>query len=484
MKAQRVFTLDDIARHRVVFAEDHGFKLEDLANVSDDLIRDHLEAAYALVDMDREDDGYLDASARHSDAHRAITTAIQLRGVAANDNARAEWLGLLEKARADVAATLGTSKETNEPMPLFGMNARELLATTFPKTRWMVHGLITDGGTAAIATEPKSAKTWLGTEIALAVATGTTVCGEFATTTPRHVAYFYAEDFDSKVQTRIRALLAGRRLTEAPTTFHAQPRGRFLDLTRDDDLAVVIASCRHIGNVDLLVLDPLRDIHSGDEDKSGDMSNVMRRLRVIGELVGCTVLIVHHAAKATGDTNKRRTGQRMRGSGAIHGSIDSGLYLSDLKGDGTAEFTNTVRSEVKGARSAGTFELTLNIQDDPSTLEATKATWTVVRKETAPAATPQDARDEARKKIIATVHRLKAGPASALGKSLLRPKSELRTMCGVNNNLASEIISELVIERVLVERDEYYFTEEPDPVGDGKIRKTKRRTVVDFSVPE
>ncbi len=131
----------------------------------------------------------------------------------------------------------------------------------------------------------------------------------------------------------------------------------------------------------MLVLDPLRDISSAAEDKSDEMSQVMRRLRLLGELLGCTVAIVHHSGKPSENTSKRGGGQRLRGSGAIHGSTDSGIYFLECAGDGTNVFHNTVESEIKGARSAGTFELELRITDNENG-EATSATWSVTREAT------------------------------------------------------------------------------------------------------
>jgi hypothetical protein len=104
----------------------------------------------------------------------------------------------------------------------------------------------------------------------------------------------------------------------------------------------------------------------------------MRRLRLVGELLGCTVAIVHHAGKASENTAKRRPGQRLRGSGAIHGSTDSGIYLGELAGDGSSVFRNTVDSEIKGARSAGRFVLELKVEDDEQG-EAVRATSAVTR---------------------------------------------------------------------------------------------------------
>jgi hypothetical protein len=277
-------------------------------------------------------------------------------------------------ALLDVQRALGVPEGYDGREPLF-TSARTLFGREYPPTPWLVQGLITRGGVAVIGAEPKASKTWLATEIAVAVATATPTCREFPTERGT-VAYFFAEDMDKQIRNRLRALLAGRNLDADALgeRLHVCPRGKFLDVTRDEDLAWIVASCRALGPIDLLVLDPLRDIHSAEEDKSDQMGPVMRRLRLLGELLGCTVAVVHHAGKATGDTGKRRPGQRLRGSGAIHGSVDSGIYLSDLEGDGSNTFRNAVTSEVKGARSAGRFGLELAVMDDTNG-EAVRAVW-------------------------------------------------------------------------------------------------------------
>jgi hypothetical protein len=286
---------------------------------------------------------------------------------------------LFAQALVDVRAALRNESKAGEVKLLFEP-AINLHTKTYPPTLWLVEGLLTEGGTGLIAGEPKSIKTWIACEIALGVATGTPVCGKFPTGKPRRVAYFFAEDFDRSVRNRSRAIIAGRDLSieEGTAMLHVQPRGRFLDLLRDEDLALVIASLRRIerdsGKVELLILEPLRDLHSGQEDKSDDMSEVMRRLRAIETVAGCTVLGCHHSAKSTGDTSKRRAGQKMRGSGAIHGSVDSGIYLGAPAGDGRCRFETDVTSEIKSARGAGRFSVTLTLEDDLAG-EAVKATW-------------------------------------------------------------------------------------------------------------
>lgn len=299
-------------------------------------------------------------------------------GEAVADSFQAEF----ERALADVRTALGTDKAKRRT-PLFAVDAAHLLREEFPETQWLVTELITRGGTAVIGGLPKAAKkTWLATEIGVAVATGTKVCGEFIAERGA-VRYFYAEDTRRQIRNRIRALLADADRNMPVGRLHLEPRGSFIDVMRDEELAWIIASCRCGGQLDLLVLDPLRDIHSGEEDKSDSMREVMRRLRLLGEILGCTVLAVHHAGKPSEANAKRGGGQRLRGSGSIHGSVDSGIYFLECNGDGVSTFKNKVESEIKGARSAGTFTLDLKIEDDSSG-EAVRATWKVSRDVGAP----------------------------------------------------------------------------------------------------
>jgi len=288
------------------------------------------------------------------------------------------WEALLKAALADIKAKLETS-DTSEREPLFE-DAVDLLARKFDGAQWLIDGLFTRGGVAMIGGEPKAAiKTWSATECAIAVATGTKAFGEFFA--QRGVAvYFYAEDVEVQARNRVRSLLAGAGRTLQRGRLHLRPRGIFIDVLKDDDLAWIVASVRKIGKIDLLILDPLRDIHSGEEDKSDSMRNVMRRLRVLAELLDCAVLVIHHAVKRTQDSARRKPGQNFRGSSAIHGSLDALLAIEESESNGTNAFKTRVISQVKGARSSGAFELDLAITDDAAGY-AENAVWQFSRVE-------------------------------------------------------------------------------------------------------
>lgn len=256
----------------------------------------------------------------------------------------------------------------------------EVRATVASEVKWLVKSLLTEAGVFVVGAEPKSTKTWAALETARAVASGTRAFGEFAATDPRHVALFLLEDDVRSVRSRLQALAQGAStpLEALDHRVHLKCRGA-LDLGSASDVAWIVASLRQIPEPPaLVVIDPFRDAHRADENDSSAMSEIGAQLRAIRDLVGCAVMFIHHTAKAGLDTNARRSGQRLRGSGAVHGLVDGGIYLGSLSGDGGTEWTTKVEVETKAARSAGEFWLTLHVEDD-LTGSAKCATWAFSR---------------------------------------------------------------------------------------------------------
>ena len=105
-------------------------------------------------------------------------------------------------------------------------------------------------------------------------------------------------------------------------------------------------------------------------------------------------MVSGRAGKPSEATAKRGGGQRLRGAGSIHGSVDSGIYFLDCNGDGVGAFKNTFESEIKGARSTGIFTLGLQITDDDSG-EAIRAVWLFTRGAAAPKPSAKAAADAA-----------------------------------------------------------------------------------------
>ena len=260
--------------------------------------------------------------------------------------------------------------------------ATTLLNREFPPVPWLIRGLLIEGAVSVVAGEPKSTKTWAALEMAMAIATATPSFGRFPIGNPRQVAIFLVEDDGRAVRNRLRSLAKAREMepAEALKRIAVKCRGR-LNLEQDDDLAWIIASARALPEMPtLLTLDPLRDLHDSVEDKSDSMAPVMRRLRLLRDVLGCAITFVHHAVKLTENSNARRPGQRMRGSGAIHAAVDGGLYLSSLQTHSPSSWTTRADVELKSARGAEQFSLRLDVTDNEEG-EAVESWWTAATNE-------------------------------------------------------------------------------------------------------
>lgn len=244
---------------------------------------------------------------------------------------------------------------------------------------WIVRGLVMDAAVVAVAGEPKTTKTWGCLDMLLSVASGTRAFGRFETGKPRTVAAFLAEDHAASAKTRLGALCAGKQLAAAAVRerVHLICRGR-LDVTDPGQRAELVEALLSLPERPALVaLDPLVNVaRMEDENSSRCVTEAMNGLRAVRDEVGCSVLFVHHMTKGGASSNARRAGQNMRGSSAIHGAVDGGIYLTNLQGDLRSTFEVDVGVEVKAARAADPFKLCLTVEDDADGY-AKRATWTV-----------------------------------------------------------------------------------------------------------
>lgn len=277
----------------------------------------------------------------------------------------------LQRARYDLARVAGETPAGDAVKPFF-IEAAELFATNYPPTPWLVQGLIPIGGVVGLIAEAKSAKSWMAIELAMSVASGTDALGRFTVPKATKTAYFFAEDLAMAIRTRLAAFARGRGVPADTLTrnLHVQPRGRTFKLTNDEDMARLVASCRMIGDLGFLVLDPLRNIHDAEENSSDEMADIFARLARIGTVLGCTILVVHHAKRSpkakAHEQDENRPGADARGSSAIEGALDGIISLRNLaikNGDVSTVICNDVLTMIKNAKSAGNFPLVLTITD-------------------------------------------------------------------------------------------------------------------------
>jgi AAA domain len=189
--------------------------------------------------------------------------------------------------------------------------------------RWLVEQLWCARSVGVIGGAPKCAKTWLGLDMALSVATGTPCLGKYTVPEPGPVLVYLAEDALPAVRERIDGMARHRGLDLDQVEVHVIT-APVLRLDQDRDRARLWETVRRL-RPRLLVLDPLVRLHGIDENHAGDVSELLGYFRWLQRQLGLSVLLVHHTRKNAGDGVAAGLG--LRGSGDIHAFGDSNLYL-------------------------------------------------------------------------------------------------------------------------------------------------------------
>ena len=189
--------------------------------------------------------------------------------------------------------------------------------------RWLVDELWGACSVGVIGGAPKCAKTWLGLDMALSVATGTACLGKYSVPEPGPVLVYLAEDALATVRERIEGMARHRGLDLGSVEVHVITAS-VLRLDRGADRARLRETTRRL-RPRLLLLDPLVRLHGIDENSAGEVAELLAFFRALQREFDLSVVLVHHTRKnAVGGA---AAGQGLRGSGDIHAFGDSNLYL-------------------------------------------------------------------------------------------------------------------------------------------------------------
>lgn len=205
---------------------------------------------------------------------------------------------------------------------------------TMPGVKWLLKGRIPKGGLIALYAPPKSGKSVVATELAVAAALGEHFW-QVPLGRPLTVLYIAAERA-TDIADRLKATLQ-RRGVPYPDTLHlyARPAGP-LQVTRADHLKALMQVAEHV-KPDLVIFDTFARMTLGiEENSSGAMGEAVEDFNAVLRAAGpeCAGLIVHHEGK---DKQKG-----LRGSTALLGAVDGAWR---------------VMREVRGSQVSYTLEL-------------------------------------------------------------------------------------------------------------------------------
>jgi hypothetical protein len=277
----------------------------------------------------------------------------------------------------------------------------ELPASSSEGPSWLVEDLWGTEAVGLLGGAPKSFKTYLALEIAVAVASGTPCLGRFPVHEAGPVLLFAAEDAPEHVRDRVRGLARARGVD-----FDALPLFLILAdeirLDVDRDRIGLTAALRKV-RPRLLILDPFVRLHRADENRSTEISPLLAELRRLQRHFGVAVLLVHHTRKGSGPV----AGQALRGSSDLHAWGDSNLYLKRI--DDARAGSGAILLSVEHRAARAPEPITLSLTGEPPRLD-------VVASEPAPQLL--DLRDE--------VLRLLGRRSDAMTQAELRAKLKVR----------------------------------------------------------
>jgi RecA-family ATPase len=232
------------------------------------------------------------------------------------------------------------------------LDIRAVLTTKPPLPDHVLPGLPV-GVVGGVVAPGGSGKTMFLTQVAVAVATATPVFGDLVHDegrmhAPGRVVLVVAEETAQEMHRRLHAVVSFALLDKS-SLFQVPDRQLFLDLLCANldvyplagSARLVVSDDGHVGDglqalrkasdgARLVIIDPLRQVHTGDENDSYVMTAVVQALQSVAVGSGCAVLVAHHTSKAATLQGQGDRAGASRGSAAFTDALRWQLNLSQL----------------------------------------------------------------------------------------------------------------------------------------------------------
>ena len=199
-----------------------------------------------------------------------------------------------------------------------------------------------------IAGPPKSLKSWMALELAMAISTGNKFLNRYISH-PARVLLVQQESSFYAFQRRVEAV--SKRYGATHELFILSNVG--FDLTDETQSQKLEEEVRRVRPA-LLILDPFASFFSGDENSAKEVGGSVRLLRKWRDEYETAICIVHHSNKGNGD----RAGLRMRGSSALYAAAEVGIWME--RKDDESSLSSRVKMELKEGEAPWPFEVALD----------------------------------------------------------------------------------------------------------------------------
>ena len=225
--------------------------------------------------------------------------------------------------------------ETNGTMSWLGLNT---LMAYSERPEWLVDNIWMDKNVGWLAGAGKSYKSVVSLDLALSIASGNKFLDTFEVRKPGPVLMVLEEDPLWRVAHRIQAMAKHKGIattsinhTDYGVDFVVHPAERiplyasvgsgflFADDKWLDKLEASIEEYKPV----MLMFDPMFMMMAGiDEFKSGEITAVLNRLKHWRNIYDCSIAIVHHYRKSSGDSN-----EKLYGNQALYAWSENSLFF-------------------------------------------------------------------------------------------------------------------------------------------------------------
>lgn len=226
-----------------------------------------------------------------------------------------------------------------------------VVAQGIPRPKWLVRDIWARGACGFISGTPKSYKSWMGMDMCVTIASGTSFLGHHDFTVPQGpqpVLMLQEEDDLRLVVDRLATIIEARdpgmfwqgKMTIDNGVVSWEPPAGTLPIAvhvatgfiaSDEGWQAWLDDAINKHRFSFVLIDTLgTTAGSVDTDRSSDvMTKMLTPLKVLAKKHDCAIAIVHHNRKEQSAT---RAGQSMLGSVALHAWVESALYVRTKDG--------------------------------------------------------------------------------------------------------------------------------------------------------
>lgn len=321
------------------------------------------------------------AGLSHADVFTLIRGSVWNKYAGRSDEVKRLQEEIAAAVESEVVDEEPEEEEEQSSLSIRIENYPQLMADLMSYPGWLVEGFWTRRSHGFIAGEPKSFKTTIALDMAVAISSGGLFLGKFPVIEQGPVVIIQNENAPWIIKDRLMKITSSRGLLGVvtneedmikvqfppalPIYFVNQQGFNLLDPIYQKMLEKIVTETKPI----LVVLDPLYLMFDGDVNSAKDLNPVLSWLLDLKDKYNTGIMVIHHMNKGGGRETKRG-GQRMLGSTTLHGWVESGLYITvndpedhsddeDLHQAATASVT--IEREFRGAGIYPKVDLTLRM---------------------------------------------------------------------------------------------------------------------------